>query len=82
MPLISQNVKPRAEQEDFFTWEATLTAKKPTNGAILIISTILKHMISSAVEAEISVSEHKRSNHFTHNFGRNGTSTTTNTTSN
>jgi hypothetical protein len=29
------------------------TAKKLTNGAILIISTVLKHVMSSAAEAEI-----------------------------
>jgi hypothetical protein len=32
---------------------STDTAKKPYNGAILIISTVLKHMMSSTAEAEI-----------------------------
>jgi hypothetical protein len=27
MPRISQNVKQRADQDDYFTWEATLTIK-------------------------------------------------------
>jgi hypothetical protein len=31
------------------------TANKLTNGAILIISTVLKHIMSSAAEAEIGV---------------------------
>jgi hypothetical protein len=53
MPHIYHTVKTRAGQDIFFTWEATLTAKKITNGAILIISTILKHVMSSAEEAEL-----------------------------
>jgi hypothetical protein len=32
----------------------TKTDKKPTKGAILIISKVLKHVMSSAAEAEIS----------------------------
>jgi hypothetical protein len=49
MPHISQNVKLRAEQKDFFTY----SKKKLTNGAILIISTVLKHVMSSAAEAKM-----------------------------
>jgi hypothetical protein len=37
-----------------FTWAATTKpTKKFTNGAILIISKVLKHVMSSATEAEI-----------------------------
>jgi hypothetical protein len=37
----------------FYMGRSTKTDKKLTNGAILIISTVLKHVISSAAEAEI-----------------------------
>jgi hypothetical protein len=36
----------------FYMGSSADTAKKLTNGAILIISTVLKHMMSSAAEAE------------------------------
>jgi hypothetical protein len=51
---IFQNMKPKAEQGGSFIWA---TAPKPTekltNRAILIISKVLKHVMSSAAEAEI-----------------------------
>jgi hypothetical protein len=54
MRLIFQKEKPRAEQGGFFYMgNSANTAKKLTNGAILIISTVLKHVMSSAAEAEI-----------------------------
>jgi hypothetical protein len=54
MPHISQNVKPKAEQDDFFNMGSNIDGKnKLTNGAILIINMILKHVMSSAEEAEI-----------------------------
>jgi hypothetical protein len=37
----------------FYMGSSADTANKLTNGAILIISTVLKHVMSSAVEAEI-----------------------------
>jgi hypothetical protein len=37
----------------FYTGSNTDKANRLTNGAILIISTVLKHIMSSAVEAEI-----------------------------
>jgi hypothetical protein len=37
----------------FYMVSSTNTDKKLTNGAILIISTVLKHVMSSAAEAEI-----------------------------
>jgi hypothetical protein len=37
----------------FYMGSSTKTDKKLTNGAILIISKVLKHVMSSAVEAEI-----------------------------
>jgi hypothetical protein len=37
----------------FYMGSSADTAKKLTNGAILIISTVLKHVMSSAAEAEI-----------------------------
>jgi hypothetical protein len=37
----------------FYMGSRTNTDKKLTNGAILIISTVLKHAVSSAAEAEI-----------------------------
>jgi hypothetical protein len=37
----------------FYMGSSTNTDKKLTNGAILIISTVLKHVMSSAAEAEI-----------------------------
>jgi hypothetical protein len=37
----------------FYMVNSADTAKKLTNGAILIISTVLKHVMSSAAEAEI-----------------------------
>jgi hypothetical protein len=51
MHLIFQKEKPRAEQGDSSTWVTALT--QLTNGVILIISTVLKNVMSSAVEAEI-----------------------------
>jgi hypothetical protein len=61
-------------------------ANIPTNGAILIIITVLKHIMSPAVEAEIgSVFLNAKEATFlctTHNIGRNGTSSTTNTLAN
>jgi hypothetical protein len=54
MPLISPNVKLRAEQVDFFNLGRNIDSiNKLTNGASMIISMILKHMISSEAEAEI-----------------------------
>jgi hypothetical protein len=54
MRLIFQKEKPRADQGGFFYMgNSANTAKKLTNGAILIISTVLKHVMSSAAEAEI-----------------------------
>jgi hypothetical protein len=51
---IFQKMKQKAEQEDYFTWETTQkTTKKLTHGAILIISKVLKHVMSSAAEAQI-----------------------------
>jgi hypothetical protein len=38
---------------DSFPWETQQNIKKLTNGAILIISKVLKHVMSSAAEAEI-----------------------------
>jgi hypothetical protein len=53
-PLIFQKMKPKAGQGDPFTWETPpKTTKKLTNGAILIVSKVLKHVMSSAAEAEI-----------------------------
>jgi hypothetical protein len=37
----------------FYMGNSADTAKKLTNGEILIISTVLKHVMSSAAEAEI-----------------------------
>jgi hypothetical protein len=52
MPNISQNVEPIADQ--FFYMGSNIDSNnKLTNGAILIISAILKHVTSSAAEAEI-----------------------------
>jgi hypothetical protein len=46
-------MKPKAEQEDSFTWETTQTpTEKITNGAILIISKVLTHIMSLSAEAE------------------------------
>jgi hypothetical protein len=54
MNFIFQKEKPKAEQGGFFYMgNSANTGKKLTNGAILIISTFLKHVISSAAEAEI-----------------------------
>jgi hypothetical protein len=51
---IFQKKKPKADQGDSFTWAAAPTlTKKLTNGAILIISKFLKHVMSLAAEAEI-----------------------------
>jgi hypothetical protein len=54
MRLIFQKKKPRADQGGFFYMLAALTQTKnlPT-GAILIISKVFKHVMSSAAEAEI-----------------------------
>jgi hypothetical protein len=46
-------MKPKAEQEDSFTWETTQTPTKTNKRAILIISKVLKHIMSSEAEAEI-----------------------------
>jgi hypothetical protein len=47
-------MKPKADLEDSFTWGTpTKTTKKLTNGAILIVSKVLKQVMSSAAEAEI-----------------------------
>jgi hypothetical protein len=52
---IFQNMKPKAEQGDSFIWAtAPKPTKKLTNRAILIISKVLKHVMSSAAEAEIA----------------------------
>jgi hypothetical protein len=48
----SQKEKPEAEQGGSFTCSAD-TANKLTNGEILIMSTVLRHVMSSAAEAEI-----------------------------
>jgi hypothetical protein len=45
-------MKPKSEQGDSFTWAATQN-KKLTNGSILIISKVLKNVMSSAAEEEI-----------------------------
>jgi hypothetical protein len=84
MPRISQNVKPRAEQEDFLAWAATLTAKKTNQWCHSDhqYDNKTRDVISSRSRNQISVSEPKRSNTFTYNFGRNMTFTTTHTTSN
>jgi hypothetical protein len=37
----------------FYMGSSANTANKPTNGEILIISTVLKHVMSLAAEAEI-----------------------------
>jgi hypothetical protein len=51
---IFQKMKPKAEQDDSFICEATQkTNHKLTNGAILIVSKVLKHVMSSAAKAEI-----------------------------
>jgi hypothetical protein len=46
-------MKPKAGLGDSFTWATTTKTKKLTNGAILIVSKVLKHVMSSAAEAEI-----------------------------
>jgi spore coat protein CotH len=47
-------MKPKAGQGGFFYMISdTKTNKKLTNGAILIISKVLKHVMSLAAEAEI-----------------------------
>jgi hypothetical protein len=54
MHLIFHKEKPRAEQGGFFYMgNSANTAKKLTNGAILIVSTVLKHVMSPSAEAEI-----------------------------
>jgi hypothetical protein len=50
--LSERNAKSRAGCF-FYMGSSANTAKKLTNGAILIISTVLKHVMSSAAEAEI-----------------------------
>jgi hypothetical protein len=53
-PLIFKKMKPKAGLEDSFIWETPpKNDKKLTNGAILIVSKVLKHVMSSAAEAEI-----------------------------
>jgi hypothetical protein len=53
MRLIFQKKKPRAEQGGFFYMgSSTNTDKKLTNRAILIIGKVLKHVMSSAAEAD------------------------------
>jgi hypothetical protein len=44
-------MKQKAEQADSFMGSDTKTGKKLTNGAILIISKVLKYVMSSAAEA-------------------------------
>jgi hypothetical protein len=55
-PLIAQRMNPKAELEDSFTSETptktTKKTKKLTNGAILIVSKVLKLVMSSAAEAD------------------------------
>jgi hypothetical protein len=47
-------MKPKAGLGNYFTWVTPAkTTKKLTNGAILIVSKVLKHVMSSAAEAEI-----------------------------
>jgi hypothetical protein len=47
-------MKPKAGLGDSFRWETPpKTTKKLTNGAILIISKVLKHVMSFTAEAEI-----------------------------
>jgi hypothetical protein len=54
MHHISQKMKQKSGLGDAFTWETQQNIrKKLTNGAILIISKVLKHVMSSAAEAEI-----------------------------
>jgi hypothetical protein len=50
--LSEKEAKSRAG-EFFYMGSSTNTDKKLTNGAILIISKVLKHVMSSAAEAEI-----------------------------
>jgi hypothetical protein len=46
--------KTKVEQEDFSTWASnTEKANKLTNGAILIISTVLKHLMPSAASGAV-----------------------------
>jgi hypothetical protein len=53
MRLIFQKKKPKTEQGGFFYMDSgTNKANKLTNAAILIISKVLKHVMSSAAEAE------------------------------
>jgi hypothetical protein len=50
---IIQTIIPKAEQGGPLIWAAAQkTDKKLTNGAILIISKVLKHVMSSAAKAE------------------------------
>jgi hypothetical protein len=53
MHHISQKMKQKAVLGGSFTWETQQNIKKPTNGAILIVIKVLKHVMSSAAEAEI-----------------------------
>jgi hypothetical protein len=54
MYLIFQKKNPKSEQGGFFYMgSSTSTEQKLTNGAILIISKVLKHVMSPAAEAEI-----------------------------
>jgi hypothetical protein len=53
MLRIFQKMKPKAEQGVILQGQRHKTGKKLTNGEILIISKVLKHVMSSAAEAEI-----------------------------
>jgi hypothetical protein len=53
MHHIFQKMKQKAGPVDSFTWETPQNIKKLTNGAILIVSKVLKHVMSLAAEAEI-----------------------------
>jgi hypothetical protein len=53
MHHISHKMKQKSGPVNSFTWETPQNKKKLTNGAILIISKVLKHVMSSAAEAEI-----------------------------
>jgi hypothetical protein len=52
-PLISENEAKNRAGGFFYMGNTTKNDKKLTNGAILIVSKVLKHVMSSAAEAEL-----------------------------
>jgi hypothetical protein len=52
-PLIFQKMKLKAGQGFFYMGNTTKNDKKLTNGAILIVRKVLKHVMSSTAKAEI-----------------------------